>query len=180
MAVEVTPRETRRWEAPRLLRPLLGAMSRIQARLYRRMGDRMRVQGQPVLLLSTVGAKTGKLRQAVLRWFPDSHTSDSGQSWLIVASGADSLKHPAWFVNMARNPDRVLIEMEDARSRSSRSHCGARSALTPGSASPRWRQAIRPMRRGRIARSLSFACRPWREPMQASIVAAARRRRESQ
>jgi deazaflavin-dependent oxidoreductase (nitroreductase family) len=89
----------------------MGAMSRLQARLYHRMGDQMRVQGQPVLLLSTVGAKTGKLRQAVLCWFPDSDASDSDNSWLVVASGAGSLKHPAWFVNLARNPDQVSIEI---------------------------------------------------------------------
>jgi deazaflavin-dependent oxidoreductase (nitroreductase family) len=89
----------------------MGAMSRLQVRLYHRMGDRMWVQGQPVLLLSTMGAKTGKLRQAVLCWFPDSDASDSDQSWLIVASGAGSLKHPAWFVNLARNPNQVSIEM---------------------------------------------------------------------
>jgi deazaflavin-dependent oxidoreductase (nitroreductase family) len=111
MAVELTPRGSRGWEAPRLLRPLMGAMSRMQARLYHRMGDRMRVQGQPVLLLSTVGAKTGKLRQAVLCWFPGSDASDGSPSWLVVASGAGSVRHPVWFVNMARNPDRVSIEI---------------------------------------------------------------------
>jgi deazaflavin-dependent oxidoreductase (nitroreductase family) len=111
MAVEVPPRGTRGWEAPRLLRPLLGGMTRMQVSLYHRFGARMRVQGQPLLLLSTVGAKTGKLRQTVLCWFPDSHNSDADQSWLVIASGAGSAKHPAWFVNLARNPDRVSIEI---------------------------------------------------------------------
>jgi len=103
MVVELTPRGTRGWEAPRLLRPLIGAMSRMQVRLCHRMGDLMRVQGQPMLLLSTVGAKTGKLRQTVLCWFPDSDASDNDNSWLVVASGAGSAKHPAWFVNMAQS-----------------------------------------------------------------------------
>jgi deazaflavin-dependent oxidoreductase (nitroreductase family) len=99
MAVELTPRGTRGGETPRLLRPLMGAMSH------------MRVQGQLALLLSTVGAKTGKLRQTVLCWFPDSDALESDNSWLVVASGAGSARHPAWFVNMARNPDRVSIEI---------------------------------------------------------------------
>lgn len=117
MAVEVPPRGTRGREALRLLRPLLGRMTQMQARLYHRFGARMRVQGQPVLLLSTVGAKTGKLRQTILCWFPDNAVSDipdsseGDQSWLVVASGAGSAKHPAWFFNLARNPDRVSIEI---------------------------------------------------------------------
>jgi len=106
MAVELTPHGTRGWEAPRMLRPLLGAMTRMQVRLYHRFGARMRVQRQPLLLLSTIGAKTGVLRQTILCWFPD-----GDQFWLVVASGAGSAKHPAWFVNLARNPDRVSIEI---------------------------------------------------------------------
>jgi deazaflavin-dependent oxidoreductase (nitroreductase family) len=119
MTVEVTSRGTRGWEPPRLLRPLMGAMTRMQVRLFHRFGDRMRVQGRPVLVLTTVGAKTGKVRQVVLCWFPDgdhadnssSGTSDGATSWLVVASGAGSVKHPAWYVNLARNPDRVSIEL---------------------------------------------------------------------
>jgi deazaflavin-dependent oxidoreductase (nitroreductase family) len=111
MVVDLTPRGTRGWEAPRLLRPLMGAMTRMQVRLYHRFGDRMRVQGRPVLLLTTVGAKTGKVRQTVLIWFPDGDHSDGDHSWLVVAAGAGSAKHPAWFVNLARNPGRVSIEI---------------------------------------------------------------------
>lgn len=111
MAVHITPRGTHGWEPPRLLRPLMGAMNRMQVRLYRRFGKRMRVQGRPVLLLTTRGAKTGKVRQTVLCWFPAGDTAASDTSWLVVASGAGSAKHPAWFVNMARNPNRVSIEI---------------------------------------------------------------------
>ena len=106
MAVDVPPRGTRGWEPPQALRWVMGPMSRMQARLFHRFGNRMKVQGMPVLLLTTVGAKTGKVRQTVLCWFPD-----IASSWLVVASGAGSLKHPAWFVNMARNPGQVSIEV---------------------------------------------------------------------
>ena len=115
MSVELTPRGSRGWEAPRLLRPMMGAMSRMQVSFYHRFGNRMKVQGRPLLLLTTRGAKTGKLRQTVLIWFPDSGASDRDQSWLVVASGAGSARHPAWFVNMARNPDRVSIEIGGCR-----------------------------------------------------------------
>ena len=111
MTVELTPRGTRGWEPPRPLRPLMGVMSRMQVRLYRRFGDRMRVQGRPVLLLTTLGTKTGKVRQAVLCWFPDDDHSEGGSSWLVVASAAGAARHPAWYVNLARNPGEASIEI---------------------------------------------------------------------
>jgi deazaflavin-dependent oxidoreductase (nitroreductase family) len=114
MNVELTLRGTRGWEP---LHPLLGALTRMQVRLYRRFGNRMRVQGRPVLPLTNLGAKTGKVRQVVLRWFPDSdHSasdtssiSDGDTSWLVVASAAGAVKHPAWYVNLVRHPDRASI-----------------------------------------------------------------------
>ena len=106
MTVDVPPRGTRGWEPPQALRWMMGPMSRLQVGLFHRFGNRMKVQGMPVLLLTTLGAKTGKVRQTILCWFPDTDTS-----WLVAASGAGSLKHPAWFVNMARNPGQVSIEM---------------------------------------------------------------------
>jgi deazaflavin-dependent oxidoreductase (nitroreductase family) len=66
----------------------------------------MRVQGRPLLLLTTVGAKSGRLRRTLLGRFPN-----RDDIWLVVASGAGSAKHPAWYVNMARNPDKVWIEI---------------------------------------------------------------------
>lgn len=114
MTVELTPRGTRGWEPPRLLRPLMGTMTRMQVRLYHRFGARMRVQGRPVLLLTTLGAKTGKVRHTVLCWFPDgahSDTADSDTSWLVVASAAGAAKHPAWYVNLARHPGHASIEL---------------------------------------------------------------------
>ena len=67
----------------------------------------MRVQGRPLLLLETVGARTGKRRQTTLGWFPDE--DPARRSWLIVASAAGSASHPAWYVNLARRPDDVAI-----------------------------------------------------------------------
>ena len=59
-----------------------------------------------MLLLTTLGAKSGKVRKTILASFPD-----GDNSWLVVASNAGSAKHPAWYVNLARNPDRVSIEI---------------------------------------------------------------------
>ncbi len=105
MDVELTPRGTRGWEIPKLLRPLVQALSGLGIAAYRLMGSRMRIMGQPLLLLNTVGARTGKSRQVLLVCFNEEH-----DAWLVVASRGGSARHPDWYVNMARNPDKVRIQ----------------------------------------------------------------------
>ena len=105
MSVELTPNGTRGWEMPRLPGFVVSAMLGLMVLAYRLLGDRMRVWGQRLVLLTTVGAKTGKRRRTLLARFPD------GDSWLVVASFAGSARHPAWLINMAKNPDQVWIEI---------------------------------------------------------------------
>jgi deazaflavin-dependent oxidoreductase (nitroreductase family) len=62
--------------------------------------------GFPVLLLTTVGAKTGKEHTHVLGGFPD-----GPDAWLVVASKGGAATHPAWFINLAKNPDKVWIQV---------------------------------------------------------------------
>ncbi len=71
MSVVVTPRGTRGFEWRRLPRPLMSAMFVLFHLAYRTFGDRMRVQGRPLLELETVGAKSGARRHTVLGWFPE-------------------------------------------------------------------------------------------------------------
>jgi deazaflavin-dependent oxidoreductase (nitroreductase family) len=63
------------------------------------------------LILTTVGAKTGLKRDAHLTAFPE------GDGWLVVGSKGGSATHPAWYFNMARNPDEVWVEVGDRRTR---------------------------------------------------------------
>ena len=107
MSVEVTPRGTRGFEPPKLPRPLMSAMMGLGIFAHRVLGDRMRVMGRPLLLLKTVGARSGETRTTPLGWFPDSTEG----SWLVVASFGGAARHPAWFLNMARNPDKVWVEI---------------------------------------------------------------------
>jgi len=104
--VELTPGGTRGAQIPSLPRPLMTAMLGLMVAAYRLFGSRIRVMGRPLLLLITVGAKSGKRRETLLGWFPD---GDNG--WLVVASYAGAAKHPAWYVNLARNPDQVWVEI---------------------------------------------------------------------
>lgn len=111
MSVEVTPRGTRGFEPPKMPRPLMSAMMGVGSIIYRLFGDRMRIMGRPLLVLETIGAKSGQARTTVLGWFPDT-TSDS---WLVVASYAGAARHPAWFLNLAKNPDRVRVNVGPRR-----------------------------------------------------------------
>ena len=62
--------------------------------------------GFDALVLVTIGAKTGEERRIPLGWFP----GDDG-SWLVVAAAAGAPKNPAWYYNLAANPDRVSVEV---------------------------------------------------------------------
>ena len=106
MAVELTPNGTYGPERPSMPRSLMRVFAQINVGFYRLFGHRMRVQGAPQLLLTTVGAKTGKVRRSPLGWFPDGESA-----WLVTATAAGSARHPAWYLNMARNPDKVWIEV---------------------------------------------------------------------
>jgi deazaflavin-dependent oxidoreductase (nitroreductase family) len=89
---------------------VLAIFSRLNVGFFRLFGRRMRVQGRPLLLLTTFGAKTGKRRQVTLGWFPDD--PDSPDAWLVVASAAGAATHPAWYVNLARRPEDASIDVD--------------------------------------------------------------------
>lgn len=67
---------------------------------YRRTGGRLggRVLGMPVLLLTTVGRKTGKPRTTALTYFPE------GDTFAVVASNGGAPRHPNWFLNLRAVP----------------------------------------------------------------------------
>ena len=68
--------------------------------------------GFPVLLLSTIGAKSGTERTHVLGGFPD-----GPDAWLIVASKGGARTHPGWFHNIANNPDKVWVQVGNRKFR---------------------------------------------------------------
>lgn len=78
-------------------------LTRVMMTWHRRSGDKF--QGQDLLYLTTVGAKTGQKRRSTVARFPDGE-----DAWLVVASAAGSAHHPAWYHNIAAHPDQVWIE----------------------------------------------------------------------
>lgn len=55
--------------------------------------------GRPMLLLRTVGRKTGEPRTAALLYVPD------GDARAVIASKGGDAHHPGWFHNLSANPD---------------------------------------------------------------------------
>jgi hypothetical protein len=53
-----------------------------------------------VLILHTVGRRSGQPRQSPVAWF-----ADGQDAWLAVASGGRL--HPDWYLNLVANPDRA-------------------------------------------------------------------------
>jgi deazaflavin-dependent oxidoreductase (nitroreductase family) len=72
--------------------------------LYRLSGGKFgsRVQGLPVLLLSTIGRKTGKKRITPLGYL------EHDGSYVITATNAGFDTHPAWFHNLKSQPQVAL------------------------------------------------------------------------
>ncbi len=67
-----------------------------------------RMQGLQVLLLTTTGRKTGKIRTTPLGYFE----ADGG--YIIIGSNAGFDTHPAWFHNLRSNP-RAVIRVRDGQ-----------------------------------------------------------------
>lgn len=62
--------------------------------------------GMKVLVLNTIGNKSGAERATPVAWF------DGGEGrWLVVASAAGAAHNPAWYYNIAGNPDTVSIDL---------------------------------------------------------------------
>ncbi|MBB2943372.1 deazaflavin-dependent oxidoreductase (nitroreductase family) [Actinoplanes lutulentus] len=83
---------------------LMRLMNRVMTGRIRRKGGN--AMGMNVLVLVTVGRKSGVERETPVGWFPG-----PDGSWLIVASAAGAAGNPAWYYNLAAHPDRVRVEI---------------------------------------------------------------------
>ena len=80
--------------------------------LFRLSGGRLlgRLEGQGVLILVTTGRKSGKLRSVPLMYF---QFEDSGDL-VVIASNYGQDHHPAWYLNIAAEPN-VSVETNGGR-----------------------------------------------------------------
>ncbi len=60
--------------------------------------------GRPLLLLTTIGAKSGQRRTTPMMYVPD------GDRLLVIASNAGALAHPDWYRNLLAHPE-VTVEV---------------------------------------------------------------------
>ena len=86
-------------------RPLI-CVWRLHRWIYRLSGGRVggRLIGMPVLLLTTVGRRSGRPHTNALTYLPQ------GSDIVIIASNGGAPKHPDWFLNLRAHPD-VTVEL---------------------------------------------------------------------
>ena len=82
-------------------------MRTLNGMAMKRIRRRGKMMGFNALILTTIGAKSGAERTNPVGWFPG-----KDGSWLIVASANGGARNPAWYHNIAANPDKVRIEVD--------------------------------------------------------------------
>ena len=102
MAIEIPPSGTR-GVSTRVVR-VFRLFNGLSVWMYRRLGRDP--GGRAGLLLTTIGARSDKERTVALGKF-----SDAAGRRLVVASLGGAARHPAWFINLARNPEKVWVEV---------------------------------------------------------------------
>lgn len=86
--------------------PSTSDWARENAELYMASGGKegTELKGRPVILLTTIGAKTGKIRKTPLM-----RVEHEGE-YAVVASLGGAPKHPVWYHNIKANP---RVELQD-------------------------------------------------------------------
>ena len=78
----------------------LNVANRIDRRLIPATNGRVSsAPGQPVLVMESIGAKSGQPRRIPLLYARD------GDDLVLIASSGGAKKHPAWFHNVRKHPD---------------------------------------------------------------------------
>ncbi|MGY4644575.1 nitroreductase family deazaflavin-dependent oxidoreductase [Cellulomonas sp. URHB0016] len=86
--------------------PSTQAWARTQAETYERSDGREAntLNGKPVIVLTTVGARSGKLRKTALM-----RVEHDGR-YAVVASKGGAPEHPSWYHNLVAHPH---VELQD-------------------------------------------------------------------
>jgi deazaflavin-dependent oxidoreductase (nitroreductase family) len=82
--------------------PVIRVMSRFNTWAYRVTGGRLGnkwMHGEPILLLTVTGRKTGRKLTMPLVYL------DDGEKKIVVASKGGMDQHPLWYLNLVAHPD---------------------------------------------------------------------------
>jgi deazaflavin-dependent oxidoreductase (nitroreductase family) len=83
------------------------------------------LRGKPIILLTSLGAKSGKLRKTALM-----RVEHEGE-YVVVASKGGAPEHPVWYYNLKQQP---LVELQDGAER----HDYLARELEPGAERDAW------------------------------------------
>jgi deazaflavin-dependent oxidoreductase (nitroreductase family) len=110
--LQIPPKGTRGRRITDVLFKLLMPLAGTQISRYRKSAtaEPPTMNNIPLVLLTTIGAKTGRQRTT-----PLGALKESDGSWIVIGSKGGSITHPAWFINLARNPDKVWLEAGSAK-----------------------------------------------------------------
>lgn len=105
--------------------PSTSDWARKQADLFESSGgsEGGSLRGMPIVLLTTVGAQSGKLRMTPLM-----RVEHEGE-YAVVASLGGAPKHPVWYFNLKKNPHVELRDGSEKRDYSAREVVGDEKAL---------------------------------------------------
>ena len=112
--------------------PSTAAWARKQAERYeatdgKEAGD---LRGKPVIILSSIGAKTGKLRKTALM------RVEHEETYAVVPSLGGAAEHPVWYHNLKKHPHVELQDGPTKRDYTAREVTGAEKATW-------WERAVR-------------------------------------
>jgi F420H(2)-dependent quinone reductase len=105
--------------------PSTSDWARDNAELYMSSGGKegTELKGKPVILLTTIGAKTGKIRKTPLM-----RVEHDGE-YAVVASLGGAPKHPVWYFNIKANPRVELQDGTETRDYEAREVVGDEKAI---------------------------------------------------
>lgn len=108
---------------------VIRVMSAANVWIYRLTGGRVGgrfLRGAPVLLLTSIGCKSGQPRVAPLLYLRD------GDDLVIVASKGGMSRHPTWYRNVQANPEvEVEVGSERRKMRARTASPAEKAALWP-------------------------------------------------
>ncbi|MDQ6795825.1 MAG: nitroreductase family deazaflavin-dependent oxidoreductase [Chloroflexota bacterium] len=105
--------------------PSTAPAARKQAELYEATGGKEApdLRGRPIIVLTSVGARTGRLRKTALM------RVEHDRTYAVVASQGGAPNNPVWYYNLKKNPHVELQDRATKRDYQAREVTGGEKAV---------------------------------------------------